>query len=246
MAGNGGPTPVPPEPGDAATGGDAWAEGPVRPRGRRHRGRFSRTELVHLAASLVALTVAFVIIQVVEPGEVLTDPEALLSPEALGRPLAIAVTVVVTGFLFHELAHKFVAQLYGHWSEFRASFPHLGLAVVVSVFGFLFAAPGAVNIVGDVDKRENGIISAVGPLTNVAMAAIFLVLWQGALRDPIGEVFFWGAFFNVILAGFNLIPVGPLDGAKVVRWNLGAYLLFLLLIVLELKVLFPAELSFIP
>lgn len=216
-------------------------------RGHDRRGGFSRRELKHLGAAAVALTLAFLFIRHVEPAQVLADPSAILA-EGLLDPVDVAVSVVVvmTGFLFHELAHKFSAQLYGHWSEFRASYPHLLMAVVISLFGVLFAAPGAVNIRGNVSKQENGVISAVGPLTNIAMAAVFIVLRQAYLRSPVEEVFFWGGVFNVALGGFNLLPVKPLDGSKVVRWNVGVYLLLILVIVFQLKLLFPDELFFLP
>lgn len=218
---------------------DPWARHPP--------GRFSRREVTHLLASIAALTVAFVFVQVLGAGGFFLDPSLLRLDVLLdGTAIAVAVVVVVTGFLLHELAHKFVAQHYGHWSEFRASYANLGAAVLCSCAGFLLAAPGAVNIVGDVSKRENGIISAVGPLVNVAMAALFIPLWRNSLGQPVGEVFFWAAVFNVVLAAFNLIPKRPLDGSKVIRWNAGVWLLFVLVVLFELKALFPAEIFFLP
>lgn len=212
----------------------------------RRRHRFSRREVTHLGASILALTLAFLFIRAIDPGELFLDPSRLALGEVLAPTnLAVALLVVVTGFLFHELAHKFAAQIYGHWSEFRASFPHLVLAVVISLFGVLFAAPGAVNIVGNVTERENGVISAVGPLSNLVMATLFILLRQAYLRTPLGDVFFWAGAFNVALAGFNLIPFRPLDGSKVVRWNVGIYLLLVVIVVFQLNLLFP-ELLFIP
>lgn len=213
----------------------------------RGRGRFSRREVIQLIASMVALTLAFLFVLPEEPGAVFTGEvalEAMLQAKFLGT----AVAVAVTGFLFHELAHKFVAQMYGHWSEFRASYGQLSLAVFVgAAFGILFAAPGAVNIMGNVDEKENGIISAVGPLTNIVMAAVFLALWQMQLRDPLwGFVYEKAAFFNVFLAAFNLVPMKPLDGSKVVAWNIGVYLALILIIVLQLTVLFPSLFAFLP
>ena len=81
------------------------------------------------------------------------------------------------GFLLHELAHKFVAQYYGCEAEFRSMDQMLYFAVGLSLFvGILFAAPGAVMIAGGVTRKENGIISVAGPLTNYVLAGIFYLI----------------------------------------------------------------------
>ena len=86
----------------------------------------------------------------------------------------VSAVTVGTGFLLHELGHKFVAQRYGCFAEFRSFDQMLMLAVMMSFFGFVFAAPGAVMIMGRVDIRKNGIISAAGPIVNLILALFFL------------------------------------------------------------------------
>ena len=88
----------------------------------------------------------------------------------------IASLTVGVGFLFHELGHKVVAQRYGCFAEFRSFDNMLLLAIAMSFFGFVFAAPGAVMISGRVTASRNGKISAAGPLVNIALALIFLAL----------------------------------------------------------------------
>ncbi|MDI6855821.1 MAG: site-2 protease family protein, partial [Candidatus Thermoplasmatota archaeon] len=84
----------------------------------------------------------------------------------------IALLAVATGFLLHELMHKLVAQKYGCWAEYRA-FPFgLVLALLMSAAGFVFAAPGAVYIMGSITKKENGKISLAGPLINIVIGAV--------------------------------------------------------------------------
>jgi Zn-dependent protease len=57
--------------------------------------------------------------------------------------LIITAVGVGTGFMLHELAHKFVAQRYGYWAEYKASPMGLIFTVVMAaMFGFVFAAPG--------------------------------------------------------------------------------------------------------
>ena len=76
----------------------------------------------------------------------------------------------MTGFLLHELAHKWMAQQYGCWAEYRGNKNGLYFALMMSVFGFLLAAPGAVMVSGNIVTTMND--ATVGPLSNIAIAAI--------------------------------------------------------------------------
>jgi len=69
---------------------------------------------------------------------------------------AIALFTAGLGFLLHEIMHKYVAQNYGLFAEFKAFYKMLWLAIAFSLFGFIIAAPGAVMISGKVTKERNG------------------------------------------------------------------------------------------
>jgi len=123
----------------------------------------------------------------------------------------------------HELGHKIVAQRYGCFAEFRSFDQMLILAVLMSFFGFVFAAPGAVMINGPVGVRRNGKISAAGPVVNLILAIAFL--WV-LLMQPVGilkVIAFYGFFINSWLALFNMLPFWNFDGKKVLRWNKKVY-----------------------
>ena len=135
----------------------------------------------------------------------------------------ISSITVGIGFLFHEMGHKLVAQHYGCFAEFRSFDQMLLLAIIMSFFGFIFAAPGAVMIAGPVGVRRNGKISAAGPMVNLILAPIFLsitFLFPSGLLHVIG---LYGFIINSWLALFNMIPFGNFDGAKILRWNKIAY-----------------------
>ncbi len=139
----------------------------------------------------------------------------------------IAFLTAGTGFLLHELMHKLVAQRYGLYAEFKAFNNMIMLAVALSFFGFIFAAPGAVFIRGwRINKEKNGKISLAGPLTNIVLAILFLPLALIFGKESfIGQVGSFGLSINSLLAAFNMIPLMPFDGAKIKDWNLSVYTL---------------------
>jgi Zn-dependent protease len=133
----------------------------------------------------------------------------------------IMIVAVGLGFLLHELAHKFVALRYGYPAEYKMWLNGLILSIVIAVAaGVVFALPGAVYVYGVQSKEENGKISIAGPLTSISLAVIFLLLMPVAVFSPIFiALFFIGFFINSFLAFLNMLPVGPLDGRKVLEWN---------------------------
>lgn len=139
--------------------------------------------------------------------------------------MLVAGFTVGMGFLLHELAHKVLALRYGCRAEFRSFDVMLVLAVAMSFFGFIFAAPGAVFIEGRVNVRKNGIISAVGPLTNMLLALLFFLatVVVSMFSSALAEVLFYGSIINSWLAIFNLLPFANLDGTKVLKWSKAAY-----------------------
>jgi Zn-dependent protease len=54
---------------------------------------------------------------------------------------------------------------------------------------------------------------------NLLLAIMFLVVSLFITEPLASKVLWWSAFINVFLAGFNMLPLGPLDGAKVWRYN---------------------------
>ncbi|MDI6810637.1 MAG: site-2 protease family protein [archaeon] len=174
--------------------------------------RTSGTEIKHLVIAWLAIAFAFTII---------LQRWYHLS---LFRIFIISAVTVGFAFIFHELAHKVVAQRYGAWSEFRMAPFMLLLAILTAFMGFIFAAPGAVMIFNPyLTREENGKISLAGPMMNVILAILFLTLFLLAPSGIFGWMGKFGMMINAWLAVFNLIPISVLDGRKVLAWDRGVY-----------------------
>lgn len=182
---------------------------------------FERTELANIAAAVAALTIAFTIAMSVNFGGSLAN---LSGPSFYGYALGVSFLAVTTGFMLHEFAHKFVAERNGAWAEFRAYPLGLLLAVVFSFFGVVFAAPGAVCIDGDISKEQYGKISLAGPAMNIVLGVLFIGSALISSDGLLGFALAWVGSVNFLLAAFNMLPIPPLDGYKVAKWNIPIYI----------------------
>jgi Zn-dependent protease len=175
--------------------------------------RIPQRERRDLLIAWVAIAVAFSLLYV----------RGTINPGAFVLFFAVSLLTVGVGFVLHELAHKFAAMHFGYWAEFRKDNTMLIVAVILAALaGVVFAAPGATVIYGSTTKRENGIISAAGPVTNLALCAVFYALFLAG--GIFGEyilllIGLMGVQINAMIATFNMLPVSVLDGKKVLAWN---------------------------
>jgi Zn-dependent protease len=142
--------------------------------------------------------------------------------------IPIAFVAVTLNFVLHEMMHKFTAQRYGAIAGFKTSPIGLALTLVTGMLGTLFGLPGATYIyVHSFTKRENGIVSLAGPATNIVVFAIFFALLVGLNPSPTSYLYTAITFtisISLVLAAFNMLPITPLDGSKVLAWNLPLYI----------------------
>jgi len=202
----------------------SWSPPPRPP-----RVMTSRTELIQIGIAYAVLTVDMLLI--LSANSFLgRGGTGAFSPVTVGT-VAIAAGAALTGFVAHELAHKVTAQRHGFWAEFRLSPFGLILSLVTAAVGFLFAAPGATLVagIGEHDAGNWGRTSLAGPMSNLAFATAFYGASIGAsyaLPAWVGPLLFL-AFINAWFGTFNLVPIGPLDGAKVLRWSTAVWVLAL-------------------
>jgi Zn-dependent protease len=183
-----------------------------------------RDEAIQIIISVIAISFAFSLVFAGLNGLLKTPREFFVF-------MALSLVTVGSGFILHEMAHKLVAIYYGAHAAFRMWTNGLVFMLITSVFGVLFAAPGAVYIHADrITARQNGIISFAGPFVNVVLVGFFMalaiftpiVMYLSFIPGPL-NVWAFGAKLNLILALFNMIPAFPLDGSKVFHWSKAAW-----------------------
>jgi Zn-dependent protease len=134
---------------------------------------------------------------------------------------------LVVGVVVHEAAHAYSAYLLGDDTAYRAGRVTLNPAAHLDLLGsmmFLMAGFGWGKPTPVVTSKLRGgvlgpvAVAAAGPLSNLLIVAVCAALYQlppfqsGYLQD----IVLLAAFGNALLFIFNLIPIPPLDGAKVI------------------------------
>ncbi len=151
--------------------------------------------------------------------------------------IGIQVVALFMALTFHEFAHGWVARKMGdrtaelqgrltlnplaHIDPFGTILVPLVLIFMHSPVVFGWAKPVPINPGNFRDPRKGMMWSALGgPLINLCLAAVFAVLFKAMLLDgilikPVMIFLIVAVQLNVFLAVFNLIPIPPLDGGRV-------------------------------
>jgi Zn-dependent protease len=151
------------------------------------------------------------------------------------RELAVLVPVFLLGLTVHEFAHAWVAHRLGDPTArlqgrlTLSPLAHLDPIGTVAIFliGFGWARPVPVDVRYFRNPRRDMIlVSAAGPLSNLLLAALMafafvIVPWSAVGQEwhwlviPVLEMLRTGVVVNLVLMVFNLLPVPPLDGSRV-------------------------------
>lgn len=147
----------------------------------------------------------------------------------LKDPLAFIIIAVplLYAIIFHELAHGWVAwrmgdptaKMMGRLSLNPISHLDPVGTLMLFIVGFGWAKPVPVNFNNLHDKKKGMIlVSSAGIITNIFLA-FTAVLLDRMLALPstaiLAQLLYYFAHINIILAAFNLIPIPPLDGSKI-------------------------------
>ncbi|MCK4669382.1 hypothetical protein KAT21_04620 [Candidatus Bathyarchaeota archaeon] len=182
----------------------------------RRKIHFTNRETKHLA--IAALLVIGIGLSLEYPWTLLGFQSIFLNDYVM---LTTFTIILAASFFIHEIAHKIAAQRMGFWAEFRLVSTGAILTLISIILPFKIISPGAVMVSGYVNRKSMGKISIAGPLTNIILSTILLIV---AFPFRITALIL-GSVFNAWIALFNLIPSGRLDGLKIFRWNKTAWAL---------------------
>ena len=144
---------------------------------------------------------------------------------------AFTLPIFLISLTVHEYAHGWMAYRYGDDTAARMGRLTLNPLAHISLFGtiilplfihFGWARPVPVNF-SILSKKQVFWVAAAGPLANISLACILAVAFHMlglSTMTLLGNFVLLGVLFNIILAVFNLIPIPPLDGSRMVYANL--------------------------
>lgn len=149
--------------------------------------------------------------------------------------VAAAVIPVITAITLHEAAHGYVADKLGDPTARQLGritanpIPHIdpvgtllipGLMTLFGgpIFGWAKPVPVFTNRLRR-PVRDMGIVAAAGPASNFIMMIFWAIGWKlqhtYGLHDFIGLMCQFGVLANMVLGLFNLLPIPPLDGGRI-------------------------------
>lgn len=167
---------------------------------------------------------------------------ALLSGESVGLTLIVQLCVLIFVSLcclpIHESAHAWAANKLGDQTgrlKGRITLnpmAHLSLigTAMLLIFGFGFANPVPVNINNFPPKKRKtyfALTALAGPCSNIFLAIVFTIIKyiilvatvkmaSDSIIPGVAATFFtYASYINISLAVFNLVPIPPLDGSRV-------------------------------
>lgn len=151
-------------------------------------------------------------------------------------PLVFAMVIgaLIASISIHEFAHAFVADKLGDPTARylgrvtlnpKSHLDPLGTLLLI-VAGFGWGRPVPFNPQNLLNPRRDGaLIALAGPCSNFILAVLLALVYHVLdLDGVIGTFVYLVIFYNLVLGVFNLIPVEPLDGFKIVNGILPSHL----------------------
>jgi len=144
----------------------------------------------------------------------------------------IFITIVAAiAVIPHEMAHRWSARKMGCYSRYVLNPIGLILTLITAppFIPIKFIMPGYTLVIPYTYNSRNlkhidGVVSFAGPVTNILIAGVSILLLTSLVKigiyDPLLIMFLlYNGYLNSWIAFFNLIPIPPLDGSKIISWK---------------------------
>lgn len=141
------------------------------------------------------------------------------------RDFKFAILVSAPAVVLHELAHKFVAMIFGYTATFQAFYSSTftlilaAISIILKTVGspFILIVPGFVQIASVSDPIVYRVIAFAGPLINLILWGTATLILNKAKNLKRNQMVFLAITkqINMWLFIFNMLPLFPLDGSKV-------------------------------
>lgn len=153
----------------------------------------------------------------------------MIAAEVITYIFTLAIFLI--SLTIHEYAHAWMAYRYGDDTAARMGRLTLNPIAHISLFGtiilpllvhFGWAKPVPVNF-SILNRSQIFKVAVAGPAANISLAlvlAVFFHLFRLRAVPLLGDFVLLAILFNIILAVFNLIPIPPLDGSRMVYAHL--------------------------
>ncbi|MBZ2173774.1 site-2 protease family protein [Schnuerera sp. xch1] len=144
----------------------------------------------------------------------------------MGIDFLLKLPGLLTAIVIHEFSHGFVAYQLGDNTAKKAGRLSLNPLKHIDIVGFIFllifkfgwAKPVPINSTNFKNrKRDTLLVSLAGPFSNFVIAVIVgFIIYSGIiLNNLLYNVLSIMLLYNVMLGIFNLLPLPPLDGSKI-------------------------------
>ena len=145
------------------------------------------------------------------------------------------LAILLFSVIIHEVSHGLVAEKLGDPTARRQGritlnpIPHIDLvgSIILPAMAILlhfpllgWAKPVPIDIRQFRDPmRDFAITALAGPVSNLAQVMVYTIIFHVAQKLEWSFVVFigyWGIYINLLLAMFNLLPIPPLDGSRLI------------------------------